>query len=578
MGPLATTARDKIMWSRSSVAILCAFLALVALPTLADEQQKIVPSDGSGDDWFGSAVAVWNDQALVAAPLDDYLTHTDAGTVYSFHFDGTSWVQGERLRSSDTASGDEFGTALAIDGNVAIIGSPYDDDLGQESGAAYIFRFDGTVWAEEMKLTAGDGNAGDIFGSAVSIDGDVAVVGSRLHDAIGFDSGSAYVYRYNGSSWLQEAKLTPSDNASFDYAAASVAVDGDVIALGAFGDDDLGSYSGSVYVYRYNGSQWIEDAKLTASDGNNDDWLGAAVALQPGLLVAGASRDELAGTGAGAAYVYRHDGTSWNEEQILRVTGASPHDACGASLGLGPDVVVLGVRGSDQDATDSGAAHVFRYDGRRWIEEDILTASDAEGGDNLGSAVAVHGSSILAGSPYDDDRGASSGGAYAYTTLPCRAGNVDAGQGLTRNVLFINGQAGDSTRTILVPVSNPLSITMSAAPAGPDPGAFVLYAWLGEPDDSTYSVQPYGLGLMCFPSFLSVGVPKPTVTWNNIGFPALLGQADFPSQPAPSAVLERNQGIRQQVTVTFQGFIQDQASVADGPGSITNAVILKTVP
>lgn len=561
----------------AATAIWASFCSDWIAPATGSEVQKIAASDGGTRDWFGTSVAVDSGVALVGAPYDDFIK-IDAGSVYVYRFDGNAWPEVQRLRASDSATDDIFGTAVSISGDVAVIGAPARENPAEPIGAAYVFRHDGSTWVEEQKLTPGDGAGGDSFGFSVSVSGDVVVVGSSLHDASGRDSGSAYVYRFDGSNWTEEAKLTPGDNALFDYAGDSVAVDGDAIVIGAFGDDDLGSYSGAAYVYRHDGVSWVEEQKLTASDGDSNDWFGDAVDIHGDRIVVGAPFDEYLGTAAGAAYVFRHDGASWVEETKLLITDGAPQDRTATSVSLDDDVVVLSVLGSDWMGTDTGAAHVFRFDGRAWIEEARLTASDFENGDLLGHGVATHGGDVIVGSPFDDDRAIDAGSAYIFATDPCRAGSVHAGQGLVQGVLRINGSLGDGRRTVSLPQATALTITMDSAAAGPDPGAFVLYGWLGEPSDSTYSVQPYGLGVMCFPSFLSIGVPKPTVTWNNLGYPALLGAADYPSVPAPSTVLARSQGIRQAVTVTFQGIIQDQGSAADGPGSLTNAVILEVLP
>ncbi len=104
---------------------------------------------------------------------------------------------------------------------------------------------------------------------------------------------------------------------------------------------------------------------------------------------------------------------------------------------------------------------------------------------------------------------------------------------------------------------------------------FVLYAWRGEPDESTSSPQPYRMGTMCFATFLSVGLPKPLKVWNNAGRRGQLGQPDYPSQPAPSTVVARPTGWHQAITVTFQGLIADSGTAADVPASVTNAVVLR---
>ncbi|RMF71553.1 MAG: hypothetical protein D6744_17805, partial [Planctomycetota bacterium] len=120
----------------------------------------------------------------------------------------------------------------------------------------------GCMPAEAAKLLASDGAAFDVFGGSVSISGDTAVIGAYLDDDNGVDSGSAYVFTRSGSVWTQQAKLLPADGAASDQFGLSVSIDGDTAVIGAYADDDNGSASGSVYVFRWNGSSWVQEQKL----------------------------------------------------------------------------------------------------------------------------------------------------------------------------------------------------------------------------------------------------------------------------------------------------------------------------
>ena len=122
-----------------------------------------------------------------------------------------------------------------------------------------------------------------------------------------------------------------------------------------------------------------------------------------------------------------------------------------------------------------------------------------------------------------------------------------------------------------VPVGGPITIVQEASPAGPVPGVFALYAWLALPDSTTVTPHPRGLGLACFATPLAGAAPLPDVTWNNTGKSAL-GDPDFVSFPAPHGVVDLPAGVGSPVTFTLQGFLAYLCSVADRPGSITNAV------
>ncbi|MHC4698192.1 MAG: FG-GAP repeat protein, partial [Planctomycetota bacterium] len=241
---------------------------------------------------------------------------------------------------------------------------------------------------ERAKLTASDAVANHNFGKSVSVSGDVAVIGAVYDHDGGFYSGSAYAYRYNGSSWIEQAKLTASDAAAYDYFGHSVSVSGDVAVIGAYGDR---IDSGSVYVYRYNDSSWIEEAKLTASDAAAGDYFGYSVTFSGDVAVIGAHYDDDGGTNSGSAYVYRYSGSSWIEEAKLTASDAAEYVHFGSSVSVSGDMAVIGAHWDNDGGSRSGAAYVYRYNGSSWIEEAKLTASDAAEYDYFGSSVSVSG-------------------------------------------------------------------------------------------------------------------------------------------------------------------------------------------
>ena len=163
----------------------------------------------------------------------------------------------------------------------------------------------------------------------------------------------------------------------------------------------------------------------------------------------------------------------------------------------------------------------------------------------------------------------------APSELMCRLGTVDKGNSVApAAVLTVNGTAGDGARVVPIAINSPITVDMADAPMSAG-GNFALYIWIGEPDGTTVTPLPKNLGSMCMPLALTGGSPLPFKTWNNIGRNSKLGEPDFPSSPAPSNVLNAPPGSPNPATAIMQGLILDNGSAADGPASITNAVILK---
>ncbi|MCK9516995.1 MAG: FG-GAP repeat protein [Ottowia sp.] len=226
---------------------------------------------------------------------------------------GSSGSTGEwKLVASDGAADDRFGYSVAIsgDGTTAIIGSYQDDDLGDQSGSAYIFTRSGSTWTQQAKLVPSDGAANDWFGFLVAIsgDGNTTIVGAYQDDDNGSNSGSAYIFTKSGVTWTQQAKLVPSDGAGGDLFGWSVAISayGNTAIVGSYLDNDLGSASGSVYVFTRSGVTWTEQAKLLASDGAANDNFGYSVTISGdgNTAIVGSRFDDDRGGNSGSAYIY----------------------------------------------------------------------------------------------------------------------------------------------------------------------------------------------------------------------------------------------------------------------------------
>jgi len=271
-----------------------------------------------------------------------------------------------KLTALDAAVGDFFGRSVSISGNTAIVGSFNDDDGGINSGSAYVFDFDGTSWSQTAKLTALDAAAVDVFGDSVAISGDTVIVGARGNDDAGGNSGSAYVFDFDGTSWNQTAKLTALDAAKWDSFGFSVSISGDTAIVGSIHDDDAGSASGSAYVFDFDGTSWNQTAKLTASDAAQWDFFGFSVSISGNTAIVGSIHDNDAGSASGSAYVFDFDGTSWNQTAKLTATDAAAGDFFGRSVSISGDTAIVGSIHDDDAGSASGSAYVFDFDGTNW--------------------------------------------------------------------------------------------------------------------------------------------------------------------------------------------------------------------
>ncbi len=377
-------------------------------------EEKLLASDGTARDYFGRSIGISGDTAIIG---EGDVNLEPNGSAYIFRFDGSSWFEEAKLLASDVVVADRFGYSVGVSGDTAVIGAEWDDDNGENSGSAYIFRFSGSNWVEEAKLVASDGAAYDWFGYSVSISGDVAVIGTGGDDDNGNFSGSAYIFRFNGSSWGEEAKLVASDGAADDWFGCSAGIFGDTAVIGAYGDNNE---IGSAYIFRFNGSIWVQEAKLLASDGAVADRFGWSVSISGDTAVIGAYADDA----NGSTYIFRFNGSGWVEEAKLLASDGNVGDLFGWSVSISGDTAVIGAYGDNDNGNYSGSAYIFRFDGSNWVEERKLLASDGAADDRFGRSVGISGDTAVVGARQDDDNGDASGSAYIFG-LSLNPGDLD---------------------------------------------------------------------------------------------------------------------------------------------------------
>ena len=284
----------------------------------------------------------------------------------------------QKLSASDGQPGDSFGHAVSISGNFAIVGAYTDDDRGGDSGSAYIYAFDGTTWNQQAKLTGADEAAFDYFGWAVAISGNIALVAAPFDGTLGPDAGAVYVFSFDGAAWTQQAKLFASDPVNFAIFGISVSLSGNTALIGAQGEA-LGR--GSAYVFTFDGTSWRQQARLSPADGALGDDFGCSVSLSGTRALIGAFDN---GVG-GAAYVFNFNGTTWSQEAKLTGLDTAGDDTFGWSVSLSGDLALVG---APHKQNNRGVAYIFAFDGLTWNQQTQLK-------DPGGLGLAYFGSSVV---------------------------------------------------------------------------------------------------------------------------------------------------------------------------------------
>jgi len=327
------------------------------------------------------------------------------------------WTEQQKILASDGEISDWFGYSVALDGDYAVVGASHNDENGSNSGSAYIFQKIGTTWSEQTKITASDGTDEDRFGYSVSKSGDYAVIGTSWDDDNGIDSGSAYIFQRIGTNWIEQVKITASDGAAYEEFGVSVSISEDYVVIGAWADEDNGTNSGSAYIFHRIGTTWSEQAKITASDGAAFDCFGSSVSIDGDYAVIGAGLDDDNGDWSGSAYIFHRDGTTWSEQAKLTASDGAAEDYFGGSVSISGDYAVIGAVYDDDNGDGSGFAYIFHRNGTTWSEQVKITASDGIAYDHFGYSVSIDGNYVVISAFHDDDNGSYSGSAYVFQKI-----------------------------------------------------------------------------------------------------------------------------------------------------------------
>ena len=326
------------------------------------------------------------------------------------------WIHGEevaKLAASDAVESDQFGYAVGISGDFAVVGA-YADNSGR--GAAYVFHRDmgGTDnWGQVRKLIASDAVPDDKFGKAVAISGDKIIVGALQNDDQGIGSGSAYIFQRdkNGmDEWIEVRKLLPTAGSSSDAFGIAVAISGDYAVVGANGEDSRGAEAGAAYVFERDAGgsdNWGQARKLLASDGDRKDKFGRAVAISGNTVVVGAFSDELGGMIlVGSAYVFERGFPSagqWGQIKKLTPSDPAPVDQFGFAVAVSGNVILVGAFAADDGCPgdcDSGKAYLFERNAggpENWGELQPVVAGDPLKDEFFGYAVGLTAGAAIIG-------------------------------------------------------------------------------------------------------------------------------------------------------------------------------------
>jgi hypothetical protein len=377
------------------LGLLCGRASTAQVPV---EAVKLLADDAAPNVGFGRAVALSNDLMVIGAPGAS-VAASGGGAAYVYRRIDGQWQEERLLVPTDADPGARFGSTVAIDSRAGsgrvLVGAPFHGTSGNSPGRAYLFDLIGDEWIETAALSPFSAESGAQFGSAVALDRDRAVVSALLEGG----TGAVYVYERSDGIWIQRNRFNNGLFGSHSF-GESVAIDGEWVlagdppeaqvvvfrrmngswqrfdqfrpaggwAVAISGEtfisgavSEVAGRGGEAFVYRFDGVGWVESQRLEASDTEGiQDAFGGAVAMRDGFAVIGAPTAPGAGPAEGAAYVFAENDGVWNEiAKMTPSTGAPVTRAFGVSLGVSRDSIVAGAGFDDEAGISAGAAFAF---------------------------------------------------------------------------------------------------------------------------------------------------------------------------------------------------------------------------
>ncbi len=365
-------------------------------------EQKATASDGTPLAWLGSWVAISGSTAFASAKNANVDGHPSQGAVYVFDRSAGSWHQRQKLVGKNSIAGDAFGAAVALHGDLALVAAPnatIDGNLWQGAVHVFVRRAGARGWVETQLLIASDGVRFGTFGTAVAFHGEYAFVGAGGANSHGeYLPRKVYVFRRSnrtGDTWVQTQILdNPAPADVTNSFGAALAASPDLLLVGARSATLGGNVGqGIVYPYRLDNGTWVPAGKISDPSGAARDNFGVSIALQGYTALIG-SQGAVVNGNQGAVYRYELQDTGWVLVQKLTPDDAVPRALFGASVSFAGDWALIGAY-AEKDYR--GAAYVFKLKSGTFVQTQRLTASDGVPNDVFGYYGAIDGTTAVVG-------------------------------------------------------------------------------------------------------------------------------------------------------------------------------------
>jgi len=395
--------------------------------------EKISASNAANGNYYGNSIAISADGNTMAAAAS-YVSGSSNqanGAVRILTKSNNAWTQSASIVTPSNSNTDYFDYALAMsaDGTTLVIGVMSANGTASQQGQALIYKLSGGTWSLFQTLTNTQAGQDDNFGESVAISGDGSVVfiGATRGDisAQNPNSGVAYAYVYNGSTYASTQMLSGAGTVTDCMFGASIATsyDGSYVAIGSIGEYLSSDPQGTVYVFYKSSSTWTQQQKITAAQAAAGNYFGYSIAMSADantLVVGSSSANDSNSANLSSVAVLTRSGTTWSVQgNLLKSSSSNTYEYFGQSMSMSfdGDTVVAGVwEGDTSNTTESGAVYVFRRASGSWSQAQRIISSDSNLSSYFGFSVAMASreGSMVVGAPYSSSVYSSNAG-YIYS-------------------------------------------------------------------------------------------------------------------------------------------------------------------
>lgn len=394
---------------------LSVFFFLISLMLSGQNfQQKIFANDPNPGVFFGRFVSLQDDFAFISA-YQDFENGSASGSLYILKKINGEYQQIKKLYPDDGGVEEYFGYSLSSYGKWVITGAHHDSDFGASSGKAYLLYLENGQWGFYQTLLPPDLSEADEFGKTVDIYGDFAMSCSYLDDDNGTNSGSVYIFKNINNTWNLYQKIQavqPVDHAQFGL-ALDIYKDKMIVGAPYTRKDEI--VCGAAYIFEFIDDLWVQTASFFPVDLEQHDEFGITVEINENYAFVGNIKDDDAGKNSGSVYVYEKQEGNWTFEQKLLAPDGEAGDGFGIAIDIDGDYLYVGSYFDDDNGTNSGSVYVFKNNQGDWGFFTKFSPDDSDDSDAFGASISVFQDEILVGAYSDDDYGFFAGSVYLFS-------------------------------------------------------------------------------------------------------------------------------------------------------------------